>query len=114
MRRENSTEFLKEGDILRRPDLAKTYELIANSDDPDKLFYRGELTDKFVEELKGSGITKQDFADYQVKKSDAIVFDLDDENRLLAPTLPSSGVILGFIMKVVHEVFLALFLIFFL
>lgn len=93
-----------ENDILVREDLAKTFEMLANSPDPVKLFYEGELTDQFVEELNGSGITKDDFKDYNYRKEEAIIFDLDDENRLLASTLPSSGVILGFIMKIIAEV----------
>ena len=95
-------KFFKVGDLMKREDLAKTFEKIANSDDPVALFYRGELTDIFVEELNNT-LTHQDFKDYKANKNDAIVFELG-EDRLLAPTLPSSGVILGFIMKVVDEV----------
>lgn len=104
MKKENSSDYFVEGDTMKRPDLARTYELLAKSEDPYALFYRGELTDTFVEELAGSGITKEDFGNYEAKRADAIVFDLDQNNRLLVPTLPSSGVILGFIMKVVVEV----------
>lgn len=101
---DKTNQFLKEGDTLVRKDLAATYRLIANAEDPVGLFYRGELADQFVEELKGSGITKQDFENYVLKKDDAIVYDLDEENRLLVSGPPSSGVILGFIMKAVAKV----------
>lgn len=104
LRKENSDEFLKEGDILKRPDLAKTYKMIADSDDPVALFYRGDLTKQFVKELEGSGITEEDFHRYQVQKKESIPIDLDDENRLYASTLPSSGIILGFMMKLIAEV----------
>lgn len=96
-------QFLVEGDTIVNENLAITYEKIANSPDPIKLFYRGELTDIMVEELNET-LTHEDFKNYQPKRSDAIVFDLDDENLLLTSSSPSSGVILGFIMKLIAEV----------
>lgn len=103
-------QFVKEGDILVRKDLAETYEKLAKSDDPIAYFYHGELADQLVGELQewagqNQTLTKEDFASYPpAKKSDAIVFDLDDENRMLTSTVPSSGPILGFIMKAVAKV----------
>lgn len=107
---EKTGEFVKEGDTLVRNDLAATYERLANSPDPVALFYNGEMAEELVNELKqwagqNETLTVADFADYPpAKKSDAIAFDLDDENRLLASALPSSGPILGFIMKAIAKV----------
>lgn len=107
---EKTGEFVKEGDTLVRKDLADTYQRLANSPDPVALFYNGAMAEELVAELKewagpqNETLTIADFADYPpAKKSDAITFDLDDENRLLASTLPSSGPILGFIMKAIAK-----------
>lgn len=108
---EKTGKFVKEGDILVRKDLAETYEKLANSNDPLAYFYYGELADQLIAELqewagpKNQTLTREDFASYlPAKKSDAIVYDLDDENRMLTSALPSSGPILGFIMKAVAKV----------
>ena len=110
MTNEKSGQFVKEGDILVRNDLAATYEKLANSKEPLNLFYYGEMAEQLVAELQewagtNQTLTTDDFAAYPpAKKSNAIVYDLDDENRMLASTLPSSGPILGFIMKAVSKV----------
>lgn len=52
----NETKTMyKEGDIMRRPKLAETLEQLANSSDPIKLFYEGELAQKFMKDFKDNG-----------------------------------------------------------
>ncbi|VDM59487.1 unnamed protein product [Angiostrongylus costaricensis] len=61
----NST--YKAGDLLRRSKLAKTLEMIAKSEDPIRLFYRGKMADTIAKEMAEGGglITKEDLATYE-------------------------------------------------
>lgn len=45
----------KVGDLLPRLKLADTLEKIANSEDPVKLFYHGEMADKIAAEMAEGG-----------------------------------------------------------
>lgn len=57
--------YLQAGDRIRRPQLAKTLELLAESG-PD-IFYNGSMTDSLVNEItafKGI-ITREDFRTYK-------------------------------------------------
>ncbi|MFH4975574.1 hypothetical protein AB6A40_002283 [Gnathostoma spinigerum] len=58
------------GDIMRRIKLGKTLELIAKSDDPEEMFYRGEMADVMANEIQENGgiITKKDFANYKTRE----------------------------------------------
>lgn len=61
----NRALILQTGDLIKRPKLAKTLELIAERG-PD-VFYNGSITDKLVDEItrfKGI-ITKRDFQAYR-------------------------------------------------
>lgn len=53
------------GEILKRPALARTLELIANKG--PEVFYKGEIADRIVATMKrhGGHIDKQDLTDYQ-------------------------------------------------
>lgn len=64
----------KVGDLLPRLKLADTLEKIANSEDPVKLFYHGEMADKIAAEMaEGGGImTKQDLASYELRVYDQL------------------------------------------
>ncbi|PIO74808.1 putative gamma-glutamyltransferase [Teladorsagia circumcincta] len=61
----NST--YRAGDLLPRLKLAQTLEKLANSNDPVKLFYRGEMADTIAKEMADGGgiITKADLASYK-------------------------------------------------
>ncbi len=56
---------IKEGDVLRQPDLART--LIAIRDRGSRGFYRGRIADQIVAEMKRGGgiISLRDLADYK-------------------------------------------------
>ncbi|KAK6013706.1 gamma-glutamyltranspeptidase, partial [Ostertagia ostertagi] len=61
----NST--YRAGDLLPRLKLAETLEKLANSNDPVKLFYRGEMAETIAKEMAEGGgiITKADLASYK-------------------------------------------------
>ncbi|VDK71970.1 unnamed protein product [Anisakis simplex] len=43
------------GDIIKRPELADTLEILANDPDPVELFYRGKMADTIIEEIQANG-----------------------------------------------------------
>lgn len=70
------------GDILKFPDLASTYRLIADKG-PD-VFYKGELADKVVSYLNenGSRFTKEEFANYKPIWRDTLSTTYRDEYEI--------------------------------
>jgi len=72
----------KVGDILKFPDLAQTYKLIAEKG-PD-VFYKGELGDKVVSYLNenGSRFTKEEFANYKPIWRDTLSTTYRDEYEI--------------------------------
>lgn len=60
----------KAGEVLKRPVLARTLDLIASSADPVKLFYHGEMAKTMSKEFaEGDGlINEKDFAGYKVRE----------------------------------------------
>lgn len=96
------------GDFVRmgawiNPDrsLCKTLRQIAERGGED--MYTGQLADVLVEDLKemGSIITREDLAAYKVKWTESIPITLGNDTMYISPP-PSSGILLGFIMKILQ------------
>ena len=64
---------IKEGSIFKRPDLEKTFQLIAS--EGKKGFYEGDIAKKMVEAMNANGglFTLEDFINYEVEISEPIV-----------------------------------------
>ena len=64
---------IKEGSIFKRPDLEKTFQLIAS--EGKKGFYEGDIAKKMVESMNANGglFTLEDFKNYEVEISEPIV-----------------------------------------
>ncbi|CAF1188408.1 unnamed protein product, partial [Rotaria sordida] len=62
----DTNELYVAGDLMKRPKLARTLEIIAEQG--VDAFYTGELSDKIVKEIQDRGgiITKQDLVDYDI------------------------------------------------
>ena len=93
---------LKAGDIITNPNLASTLERIAKNG-PDE-FYKGETAKKLVAYLqsKGSIITLEDLAKYEVVWRDPITFQYDDLKITSMSPPASGGICLGQIMKMIE------------
>ncbi|XP_076666249.1 glutathione hydrolase 1 proenzyme isoform X1 [Andrena cerasifolii] len=91
----------KVDDRIKRPQLAKTLELIAKHG-PD-IFYNGSMGDQLVDEIKGFNgiINKEDLRNYRVKWDKPIEAKIGDLTMYTAPP-PGSGAILTFIMNILH------------
>jgi gamma-glutamyltranspeptidase/glutathione hydrolase/leukotriene-C4 hydrolase len=97
-----TNELYGDGDIMKRPKLARTLEIIAEQG--DEAFYTGELSDKIVKEIQDQGgiITKQDLADYQVDFREALSVDLNGSLTAYTTYAPTSGPILTFILNILQ------------
>ncbi|CAB3397466.1 unnamed protein product [Caenorhabditis bovis] len=65
-----TNDTYKTGNILKRPKLAETLQLIADSSDPVELFYHGDMAKTIANEFKEGGglITEEDLANYRVRE----------------------------------------------
>jgi gamma-glutamyltranspeptidase / glutathione hydrolase / leukotriene-C4 hydrolase len=86
-----NSELLKEGDVVRRPNLARTLERIA--DNPES-FYEGDLASDVVKavRLKGGILNKDDLAAYRPKHRDVLRSTYYDYN-VYTTSLPTSGLL---------------------
>ena len=108
----DNTTLLREGDLLRRPQLAQTLREIAKRtpDDSVEYFYNSEFTEALVDEINGykGNITKEDFMKYQVLEYDALVSEFG-ELKVLGTPAPSSGSIFMFILNILKGLWIRLF-----
>jgi len=92
-----------EGDLIKRPALAKSLEIIA-AEGGDALYSRnGSLFNDFMKDLKeyGSIITEDDILNYKVQWTEPVVNQLDENYQLFSMPLPGSGLILSFILNII-------------
>ncbi|CAF1347032.1 unnamed protein product, partial [Rotaria sp. Silwood1] len=97
-----TNELYGAGDIMKRPKLARTLEIIAEQG--ADTFYTGELADKVVKEIQDRGgiITKQDLADFDVDFQEALSVDLNSSITAYTTHAPTSGPILTFILNILQ------------
>ncbi|CAG0890582.1 unnamed protein product [Darwinula stevensoni] len=90
----------KEGEIMKRPQLALTLERIAV--EGPNAFYNSNLTDAMAEEIRSHGgvITKEDFSNYTAKWTEPIKVALNGGMTLYSVPPPASGAILAFILNI--------------
>ncbi|KAK7489419.1 hypothetical protein BaRGS_00019363 [Batillaria attramentaria] len=93
--------FVVAGDIVTRPDLAATLQIIA--DEGADAFYRGNLGKRFVDMVTENGgqITMDDLKKYQVLKKDPIVSGFKGYKVLGMPA-PSAGPVIALIMNMIE------------
>ncbi|PVU91471.1 hypothetical protein BB561_004379 [Smittium simulii] len=94
-------KVLKEGDMAKRVNFAKTLQKIA--DEGVDAFYKGSLTESMVSSIKKAGgiITAEDFSNYKAKLRKTSVFEYNGR-KIIAGTPPTSGSIVGFIYNVIE------------
>ena len=95
--------MLKEGDLLRRPELAQTLKEIAkrSPDEAVEYFYNSNFTDALVADINDydGNITREDFMNYKVLEYDALVSEFR-QLKVLGTPAPSSGSIFMFILNI--------------
>lgn len=93
------------GDRIRRLDLARTLQVIAN-EGADALYSRnGTLLKPFVNEIQTLGgiITEEDLIDYKVEWAKPLSTTLPNENTLYTISVPGSGAILAYILNILKD-----------
>ncbi|XP_039292330.1 glutathione hydrolase 1 proenzyme [Nilaparvata lugens] len=91
----------KLGDLVKRPALAQTLRLIANSPRRAEELYNGNLTDAFIQDIQDNGgiITKEDLLNYQVRWEDPIKAEFSDGKTLYTVPTPGSGPLMAFMLQ---------------
>ena len=94
-----TNEILKENDTIRMTKLARTLELI--SEQNIDVFYNGTLTQIMVNEINQNGgdVIVKDFNDYKALVKRPIKVRIDNEYSILTQPLPSSGILVSFILR---------------
>jgi gamma-glutamyltranspeptidase/glutathione hydrolase/leukotriene-C4 hydrolase len=99
------TDFVwREGDIIRRPKLAESLEIIAQ-DGVDALYKKGgKLLKPLIEDIKKIDgiITEQDILDYRVRWGQTHKVEMKDY-ELHSNPLPGSGPVLSLIMNIINN-----------
>ncbi|KAI8610783.1 gamma-glutamyltranspeptidase-domain-containing protein [Chytriomyces sp. MP71] len=92
---------LKEGELVRRPRIARTLRKLAEKG--AKEFYEGEIATSLLKTIKKTGgiITKDDLATYKVRYSEPLVGYYHGRKVVTAST-PSSGAMLLSILNIIE------------
>lgn len=89
------------GDTMKRPILAKTYEIIAEKG-IDPLYKGGEIGKILIEDMHELGgiMTEEDLLKYNVTWDPPIKVNLSNDYTLYTSPLPSSGAVLAMILNI--------------
>lgn len=98
-----SNELYKANSIIRRPKLAKTFEIIAK--EGESAFYNGCLTDTILEEVnsKGGILTKADLQSYECLVKEPVSYKLRNNTSIHSVPSPSCGILLNFIIAILDS-----------
>lgn len=94
-------ELYVKGDIIRRPKLAATLELIAEEGPATLYTANGTMANLLIDEIQNLGgiLTIQDLVDYSVQWQDSNTARVFNDKRIYSSPLPGSGSVLIFIMN---------------
>ncbi|UJR24668.1 hypothetical protein I4U23_006041 [Adineta vaga] len=95
-----TNELYQEGDLMKRPKLARTLQKIAQ--EGIETFYNGDLADKIVSEIqrKGGILTQNDLRQYGLDFQEALSFNLNTSLKAFTSSAPSNGPILALILNI--------------
>ena len=100
---------LEEGDIIKRPDLAKTFEIIGNEGINSLYHENGTLLKLMIQDLKriGSQMTVEDMTGYRVRVYEEVRPRVvnDGKYKVYSSPVPSSGNLMALILDIVFKVF---------
>ncbi|OZJ05970.1 hypothetical protein BZG36_01253 [Bifiguratus adelaidae] len=93
---------LKQGDILKRDNLADTLELIAN-EGPDA-FYKGRIAEELIEQIQAEGgiLTMEDFASYEAIIREPL-YGYYHGRKVVTGGVPTSGHVLLSVLNILER-----------
>jgi gamma-glutamyltranspeptidase/glutathione hydrolase len=93
----------KAGDVLRQPDLARTYKAIAENG--TDWFYKGPFAKATEDWMKANGglLTAEDFAQYQIKERQPLITKYRDYTIVGFPPPSSGGVHVAQILSILEH-----------
>ncbi|WP_425490966.1 gamma-glutamyltransferase [Luteimonas panaciterrae] len=93
---------IKEGDLFKQPDLARTLRALADKGFDG--FYRGEVADRLLKGVKDEGglWTADELAGYRVKERTPISFDYRGWKITTAPPPSSGGIALASMLQILE------------
>lgn len=104
----DNVTLLKQGDMLRQPNLARTLRNIAERtpDEVIQYFYNSEFTDEMINEVNQYGgiFKKEDLMNYEVNEYPALTTEFNGL-RVLGTQAPSSGVIFNFVLNILKGLY---------
>ena len=91
------------GDVMRRPILARTIDILASAQDPAGLFYNGTIANQIVAEFRSVGalITSEDLRRYEAIVRPTVVATLANGLSVCGPPPPSSAAVAAAIFNIV-------------
>ncbi|GGD57642.1 gamma-glutamyltransferase 1 Threonine peptidase. MEROPS family T03 [Pseudoxanthomonas indica] len=95
-------QALKEGDLFKQPDLARTLQLLAERGHDG--FYQGEVAKKLIAGVKAEGgqWTAKELAGYQVREREPLRFKYRDWQITTAPPPSSGGVAVAQMLQILE------------
>lgn len=95
-------DIFKEGDIIKRPDFARTLEVIAIEGAESLYSKNGSLLPILLKDLKafGSIITEEDFLSYEPRWLSPVFTELRNGNTVYSAALPGGGTVLMHMLNV--------------
>lgn len=93
---------LKEGELLKQPDLARTLQLLGDKGFDG--FYKGDVAQKILKAIDDNGghWTAQELAAYRVKERAPIAFDWHGWHIVTAPPPSSGGIVVAEILQILQ------------
>ncbi|PFX13221.1 Gamma-glutamyltranspeptidase 1 [Stylophora pistillata] len=93
-------KLLRKGDLLKRPQLAKTLQLIARAGSAEP-FYNGPMSKSIIKEVRNAGgvLTLKDLKNYKVEFRPVLKSKLDDMTLLSTPP-PTAGPVLALTLNI--------------
>ena len=101
---EEKGELLREGEILKNPELADFLELLAKKGVDE--MYKGDVAKKIVRDMEKMGglLTIEDLENYEVKKRKAISINYRDAEFISNPPPSAGGVLIAFALKLLEKI----------
>ncbi|KAH8330016.1 hypothetical protein KR067_013255, partial [Drosophila pandora] len=101
-----TNDIYREGEIMYRPKLAETLEMVAN-EGAEVIYRGGRVGRKLVEDIQAMGgiITEDDLQNYEVRWELPLHSRFNGDYELYTSPLPTGGAVLIFILNVMESLF---------